>query len=353
MKLGKNKMILGVLIVSIMSGVVGCAKKESDAVGKPDEEESYEDTSADNILESDLSEPEEGREQNAEYPDPVLFPETFAFEYEVWQKNSTQIKTPGGILPVGDMVLVCDTGNHCVVRLTTEGVFVESYGELGSESGNFIEPTALLFYEDEIYVLDSGNRRIQVFDKTMQFDREIPFEASLKESQKYVDMAIDGDETIYLVADSPYREESGLFYIEDGALCRIPCDFSGYLAEQDGVVYAVDTWQFYTAENGYGKRPGENWLYEVGKSELKKVCELPYMYAPMDFIVSGEELYTVSTVWGEMNRVSKDGELLEALFYIESIQAHNIYVGMQDENTFYVADTKGYLYKVIRAEGEQ
>lgn len=351
MKRGKNTLLLALLIVLMMSGCMGCAKEESDAADKQDEEQFYDNALIEDIQEGDLPEPGGDREGNPEYPEPVLFPEEFAFEYEVWKKETTQIKTPGGILSDGDTVLVCDTGNHCVVRLTTEGEFIESYGELGSETGNFVEPTAILLYEDEIYILDSGNMRIQVFDTDMNFDREILFEtASLTDSQKYVDMAIAGDGTIYIATSSPYIEESGLFYIEEGVLYRLPYNFSGYLAQQDGVVYAVDTYRFYSGGNGHGQTPGENWLYEVEGKELTKICELPYMYAPMDFIVNGEEIYTVSTVWGEMNRVSLEGELLEALFCIEDLQLHNIYLSMQNENTFYAADTKGFLYKVSRIE---
>lgn len=44
-----------------------------------------------------------------------------------------------------------------------------------------------------------------------------------------------------------------------------------------------------------------------------------------------------------------EGELLEALLLTEELQLHDMYLCMQDENTFYVADAKGYLYKVFRA----
>lgn len=349
----KGKILLALLIVSMMSECMGCAKKQSVTEETQEEGPSDDLVLAEEIEEGDLPEPWDDEEKDVKYPDPVIMTWDFAFAYETWKKEITQIKTPGGILPDGDTVLVCDTGNHCIVRLTTDGAFVESYGELGSETGNFIEPTAILLYEDEIYVLDSGNMRIQVFDTDMNFVREILFEAGLEEGENiphYADMAIAGDGTIYMTVHSD-RVEYGLFYIEENALRRIPCNyFSGYLAQQDGVVYAVNTDQYYTKVNGSGQMPGENWLYEVGKDGLKKICELPYMYAPADFVVSGEEIYTVSEVWGQMNRISMEGELLEALFYIKDVQRHDMYLSMYDEDTFYVADSEGYLYKVSRIE---
>lgn len=351
MKRGKNTLLLALLIVLMMSGCMGCAKEEADAEKTQEEGPSDDPVLAEEIEEANQPESWDDEEKDLKYPDPVIMTWDFAFEFETWKKEITQIKTPGGILPDGDTVLVCDTGNHCVVRLTTEGEFIESYGELGSETGNFIGPTAILLYGDEIYILDSGNMRIQVFDTDMNFVREILFEAGLQEDENiphYADMAIAGDGTIYLTVHSD-DVEYGLFYIEEDALRRIPSNyFSGYLAQQDGVVYAVNTDQYYTQVNRRGQMPGENWLYEVGKDGLKKICELPYMYAPTDFVVSGEAIYTVSEVWGQMNRISMEGELLEALFYIEDVQGHDMYLSMYDENIFYVADTEGYLYKVFR-----
>ena len=159
-----------------MSGV---CKNRSGSDGKRDEEYTQDNTLTEDIPESDLGETgNNGEKDYGEFPEPVLFPEEFAFEYEVWKNETTQIKTPGGIVYDGESMVVCDTGNHCVARLTTDGEFVESYGELGSETGNFVKPTSLVLYKDEIYVLDAGNMRVQVFDKEMQFLREILFEAA-------------------------------------------------------------------------------------------------------------------------------------------------------------------------------
>ena len=81
-----------------------------------------------------------------------------------------------------DILYVADTGNNRIriFELTDDGncpsgtnevvnnevCFVDDFGSLGSADGRFDEPTGLAFDEDEnmLYVADTENNRIQVFE---------------------------------------------------------------------------------------------------------------------------------------------------------------------------------------------
>lgn len=355
MKSRQSRILLIVITVIMLIGCAGCGKGETGKEeGRQSQEASAQNGNVSGVQEEEVAAGEDVHFAHGEFPESIPFPDEWAFEYEMWEIEKTKIDGPGGVLFDGKDLLVCDMGNHRVVRLSTDGDFVASYGELGSEPGNFVAPTAILLYENEIYVLDSGNMRIQVFDTEMNYDREIWFEGSpLPSDGKYNDMAIAGDGTIFVTADASYGEGTSLFYIEGGELCVVPGGVSGYLAERDGVVYAADKYVFYRYEKGYGWKEGENWIYRVERNGLQKICELPYMYAPSDFVIGDDTVYTVSSVWGEMNRFSMEAEFLEAMFYIEEVQAHDLYLCMQNENTFYMTDTQGFIYKIFRAEGEE
>lgn len=349
MKRQGSRIMLSALAIIMTAVSVGCASKET---GKEDQVPSQEDIrQADdgNDRQEDVIVTEgEDLFDRGEMPDPapVLSEE---FDCEAWQTEKTKIGTPGGILFTGEDLLVCDMENHCVVRLTTDGEFVESYGELGSEEGNFVTPTAILLHENEIYILDSGNLRIQVFDTDMNFVREILFEGSpMPGNGKYNDMAIAGDGTIYITADKAYEDAMCLFYLEEGKLCGVQAECRGYLAEQDGVVYTADKDRHYLHTGGYGWKPGENWVYRVERTGLEEICELPYMYCVLDFVVRDDGIYALSSVWGKLSRFTMEGEALDAMFYMEEVQGNEMYLSVQDENTFYVADTEGCLYKVFR-----
>lgn len=355
MKKVGSRILSSVLFIAMAAGCMGCAAKKTGTEdgGQAQEhvQQNMQIDSGDGTQGSEFEVTESSSTERGEFPDPVLFDDNCVFDHEMWQKEKTQIQTPGGILYEGESLLVCDMGNHCVVRLTTDGDFVESYGELGSEAGNFVSPTAILLYEDEIYVLDSGNARIQVFDAEMNFDREILFNmGSVPGDGKYIDMAIAGDGTVYIAVDSSYGDGMNLFYLEGEGLCAVPGGVYGYLAEHDGVVYMADMWRYYRDSKGYGWNPGENWIYQVERTGLQKICELPYMYAPADFIVEDDAVYAISTLWGQMNRISMEGELMEELLTEKAAQSRGMYVCMQDEDTFYLAEPGGFLWKVFRVE---
>jgi hypothetical protein len=73
--------------------------------------------------------------------------------------------------PNGD-VYVADTGNDRVQVFDAEGTFLRWIGESGANIGQFNEPVGLAVGDaGELYVADAWNARIQVFDAAGQFVR--------------------------------------------------------------------------------------------------------------------------------------------------------------------------------------
>lgn len=69
-------------------------------------------------------------------------------------------------------VYVADTGNDRVQVFDTEGIFLRWIGESGDDIGQLNEPTGLAIGDaGELYVADAWNARIQVFDAAGQFVR--------------------------------------------------------------------------------------------------------------------------------------------------------------------------------------
>lgn len=68
---------------------------------------------------------------------------------------------------------VCDPYNHMIHRFTLDfGSYINSTGRKGSEVGQFDRPNGLCVASDgNIYICDSENHRIQVFDKSLTFVR--------------------------------------------------------------------------------------------------------------------------------------------------------------------------------------
>jgi uncharacterized protein (TIGR03663 family) len=71
---------------------------------------------------------------------------------------------PRAIAVTADEIYVVDTGNERVQVFSLDGTFRRAWGGYGSEPGQFIEPVGIAIGpDDRIYVADSGNARISVF----------------------------------------------------------------------------------------------------------------------------------------------------------------------------------------------
>ena len=64
--------------------------------------------------------------------------------------------------------------NSRIAKVDKDGKWLKSWGEPGSEPGQFDTPHSIaLDAEGNVYVADRGNRRIQVFDGEGKFLRQI------------------------------------------------------------------------------------------------------------------------------------------------------------------------------------
>jgi sugar lactone lactonase YvrE len=74
------------------------------------------------------------------------------------------------VTPAGDIFVADGYANARVVHFDKDGNFVKSWGQLGSEQGNFNLPHAIAVdSKGRLYVADRNNARVQVFDQNGKF----------------------------------------------------------------------------------------------------------------------------------------------------------------------------------------
>ncbi|NPA91417.1 MAG: TIGR03663 family protein [Chloroflexi bacterium] len=104
-------------------------------------------------------------------------------------------------------IYVTDTGNKRVQVFTPEGKFVAQYGGAGVEPGQFDEPVGIAVDGDGyFYVADTWNQRVQVFDPKFTFVRAWPVDGWYSESvvnKPYI--AVDGKRRVYVTDPENYR----------------------------------------------------------------------------------------------------------------------------------------------------
>ena len=83
-----------------------------------------------------------------------------------------QMKYPRGIAIDGiDNIYV--SSEHKLQKFTSSGELIKCVGQEGRKEGEFDAPREVTLYNNQVYVCDRNNHRIQVFDLDLNFVRSI------------------------------------------------------------------------------------------------------------------------------------------------------------------------------------
>ena len=160
----------------------------------------------------------------------------FLLEWGTRGTNDGEFGHPTGIAIFGDFVFVVDNKNHNVQKFDLNGNFVSKWGSFGNDNGYFKSPRGITISEDSfVYVVDSGNARIQKFT----FDGEYVshFGQSGKRGGNFitpVDIAINSDK-IY-VTDST-QNQINVFDIEGNFKTTFNDRVGGLQISPEGIIF--------------------------------------------------------------------------------------------------------------------
>ncbi|MBL7064105.1 MAG: TIGR03663 family protein [Anaerolineae bacterium] len=158
---------------------------------------------------------------------------------------------PRGIaIGPGGRVYVTDTGNKRIQVFEPDGRFAFQWGGGGALEGYLDEPVGIAIGgpDDEVYVADTWNRRVQVFDSDGVFLRQWPiagWDAGLPEEKPY--LAVDAEGRVYVTDPGHYRvlvfDGQGEYLFSFGQYGFDESSFAlptGIATGEDGSIYVTD-----------------------------------------------------------------------------------------------------------------
>jgi uncharacterized protein (TIGR03663 family) len=176
--------------------------------------------------------------------DPTLGPGQF------WGPRGIAVGSDGN-------VYIADTGNKRIQVFSADGQFVRAFGGGGPLDGQLEEPVGVAVGSDgNVYVADTWNQRVQVFSQGGQYLRQWKVEQGWMDSatgdnqhnnnKPY--LAVDGEGRVYVTDPMQYRV---MVYRSDGSLMANfgtygpePNNFTlptGIAVDEDGNIYIADT----------------------------------------------------------------------------------------------------------------
>ena len=138
------------------------------------------------------------------YNNQLVVSEHRSFNVSFFDENGSRVRT---IEKGGEIAI--DTESQCIFiasaiiyqlhKYDANGVCLKRAGSQGSNPGQLLKPGGMQFYNGELYVVDTKNDRIQVFDKDLQLLRHFGGEGTSNGCFKSpTDVAIDDKGTLYV-----------------------------------------------------------------------------------------------------------------------------------------------------------
>lgn len=146
-------------------------------------------------------------------------------------------------------------GNSRIVKFSASGKFIKAWGTYGNQPGSFIIPHGIAIDSKQtLYVADRQNNRIQLFDTTGRFIKEIKNDMQV---QQLPSLTIDRNDRLFAIDYDPTKKKnstvtgSTIFIMDsllhpghhfgaNGTLPRTTCWFHDIAVDSKGNLYVGD-----------------------------------------------------------------------------------------------------------------
>ena len=138
------------------------------------------------------------------YGNQLVVYEQSSFTVSVYNEDGSRalaIETGGEVAidPESQCYFIADAITYQLHKFDAKGICLAQSGTQGSEPGQLLNPSGMEYYNGELYVVDTSNHRIQVFDKDLKLLRHFGREGISNDCfESPTDVAIDDSGKLYI-----------------------------------------------------------------------------------------------------------------------------------------------------------
>lgn len=97
--------------------------------------------------------------------------------FTIYGSSNLRFNRPSYTVVDQKLIYVADTNNSRIAIFNYNGKFIMDFGEKGL--GRLFSPVSMVIFGDKIYVADTGTSKIHIFDKKGNFERFFPVKANI------------------------------------------------------------------------------------------------------------------------------------------------------------------------------
>lgn len=244
---------------------------------------------------------------------------TSGYEAEEWKVAG--VAEPAGILCRQEDILIVDRASHSVTAADGSGKVLQKIGREGSGAGEFRNPTAISEYGGNVYVLDGGNQRVQIFDENMDYVDEVGLRDVKLSDPNYVPgmLAVNAS-GVYVAGLSSERFVADR-YGQDGRE-EIGNNFLGTICSYQEQIYLINSLvrTYDKKSDSFGAvSSGPEWVFTAEGSELVEQCSLPQGLFITDFVAEDGGITCISASGYSVFRIGWNGEYQETVARIDGL----------------------------------
>lgn len=280
------KVLASICFVLLLSLMTGCSNMEAEPKGWRDNLENHGMTRDDFIL-------------GTEYTETNFF------------NNFAEFEEPQSIMRVENNIVVSDSKLNCLFVFNNDGDFIEKVGATGNGDLEFLYPMGLAYKDDVLYVVDSGNHRIQFVSKNFEYLGEKKLN-NLNSVNPYSHIEIDDDNIYLSVAENVESKYSFIYKIsgQDNRVYQIGLNSVGCLRKSNDSLYFINTWEKTISQTFNGK----NYLYKIEDDKLVEEFELPYGIMAKDLFFKDNYLYILDGRNSSVDKFELSGTYVETIY---------------------------------------